>query len=520
MTVKLPIGIQSFSQIITEGYAYVDKTPFIASLVKRGKYYFLSRPRRFGKSLLIDTIDCCFSGKKALFSGLYLGTSQAGWDFKKIYPVLRIDWSVSPVRTPEELRKRIHEILDTWAFQYGYSPMVHSTGGKFDAVIRAIEKMTGMQIVVLIDEYDKPILDTLKNPEIAAEMRDILRDFYGSLKSLDSCLKFVMLTGVSKFVKTGIFSGLNNLNDITLDHEYSAICGYTDHDLKTIFHEYLPDFDEDKVREWYNGYSWTGEQVYNPFDILLLFSKGIFRAYWFETGTPSFLIDIWKKKPKVPAEYDGMVAGDEILGSFDPEKITIETLLFQAGYLTIRSWESNPDIGTWYTLGFPNREVRESFNRFILASLGPDTASVSVPDHRRVFEAGDIEQLKTLINALFASIPHDWYRNNPISRFEGYYASVFYSWLCSLGFMVIPEDVTSKGQIDLSVQTSITIWIFEFKVKEYEKSAGIRPLQQIETKGYHDKYLASSKEIFLVGIVWDPKTRAIDQYEVKHIPKT
>ncbi len=235
----------------------------------------------------------------------------------------------------------------------------------------------------------------------------------------------------------------------------------TERDLKTIFHEYLSDFDEDKIREWYNGYSWSGEQIYNPFDILLLFSKGIFRAYWFETGTPSFLIDIWKKKPKIPAEYDGMVAGDEILRSFDPEKITIETLLFQAGYLTIRSWESNPDIGTWYRLGFPNREVRESFNRFILSYLGPDTASIPVPDHRRVLEVGDFEHLKTLIHALFAPIPHDWYRNNPISRFEGYYASVFYSWLCSLGFMVIPEDVTNKGQIDLSVQTRNVIWIFD-----------------------------------------------------------
>jgi len=511
---KLPIGIQSFSTIITDGYAYVDKTKYISKLALQGKYYFLSRPRRFGKSLLIDTIDCAFSGKRVLFSGLYLDTPESGWDFSFQYPVLRIDWSVAPVRTPEELERRIHEILDTWALHYECTPVPSTSGGKLDFIVRNIQQKTGMQVVILIDEYDKPILDTLKSPVIAAEMRDMLRDFYGVLKSLDSSLKFVMLTGVSKFVKTGIFSGLNNLNDITLDRTYSAICGYTECDLDLVFKEYIHEYDQEKVREWYNGYSWTGERVYNPFDILLLFSKGIFRPYWFETGTPGFLIELWKNAPRLPAEFDGMVVGDEILGSFDPEQIRVETLLFQAGYLTIHSWESNPDIGTWYTLGFPNREVRESFNRMILSILGPDTPNISVPAYRTILESGDTEGLRTRIHALFSSIPHDWYRKNPISQYEGYYASVFYAWLSSLGFTVIPEDVTNKGRIDLSVQTGLITWIFEFKVLGIDRSGERNPLDQIKNQGYAEKYLAKSKQVILIGIVWNPKTRNLEQWEV------
>ncbi|HOW05760.1 PD-(D/E)XK nuclease domain-containing protein, partial [Methanospirillum hungatei] len=278
--------------------------------------------------------------------------------------------------------------------------------------------------------------------------------------------------------------------------------------------EYIHEFDKDKVREWYNGYSWTGERVYNPFDILLLFSKGIFRPYWFETGTPRFLIELWKNAPRLPAEFDGMVVGDEILGSFDPEQIRVETLLFQAGYLTIHSWESNPDIGTWYTLGFPNREVRESFNRMILSILGPDTPNISVPAYRTILESGDAEGLRTRIQALFASIPHDWYRKNPISQYEGYYASVFYAWLSSLGFTVIPEDVTNKGRIDLSVQAGLITWIFEFKIHGIDLSGDRNPLDQIKNQGYAEKYLAESKQVILVGIVWNPKIRNIEQWDV------
>jgi len=514
---KLPIGIQSFSEIIIDNFRYVDKTPYISSLVGRGKYYFLSRPRRFGKSLFIDTLDCAFSGKRNLFTGLFLDQPESGWDFSKKYPVLRIDWSASPVRTPSDLTMRIHEILDTWACTYGCLPQQRSIGGKFDFIVKTIQEKTGMQVVILIDEYDKPILDTIKNPAIAAEMRDLLRDFYGVLKSLDPFLKFVMLTGVSKFVKTGIFSGLNNLNDITLDTQYSAICGYTEEDLETVFADYIAGFEKDSIREWYNGYSWTGERVYNPFDILLLFSKGVYRPYWFETGTPAFLIDLWQKTPKIPAEYDGMIAGDELLGSFDPEQIRTDTLLFQAGYLTIKSWESNPDIGTWYTLGFPNREVREAFNRMILSILGPDTATISLPQHRKVLQEGDTEGLRKLVHSLFSSIPHDWYRNNPISEYEGYYASVFYSWLSSLGFVVIGEDVTNKGRIDLTVLTSHWIWVFEFKVKGIDISGDAMPLEQIKKKGYTEKYQADSREIIMAGIIFDPESRNIEQWDVEKV---
>lgn len=511
---KLPVGIQSFVEIITGGYAYVDKTGFISSLASLGKYYFLSRPRRFGKSLLIDTIDCAFSGRRELFSGLFLDTPESGWDWERRNPVLRIDWSITPVKTGGELTTRIHEILDTWALDFDIRPTQSSIGGKFDTIVREIQKQTGEQVVILIDEYDKPILDSIHYPEVAAEMRDILRDFYGVLKSLDPCLRFVMLTGVSKFVKTGIFSGLNNLDDITIDIRYSAICGYTQSDLETTFKEYLSQYDPIQVKEWYNGYSWTGEPVYNPFDILLLFSKGLFRPYWFETGTPTFLLKLWQKAPRVPAEYDGLVAGDEILGSFDPERIRMETLLFQAGYLTIKSWTSDPVRGFRSVLGYPNLEVRTSLNLLFSETLCKTDIFENQDHFYEILEDGDAEKLYGLIHGLFASIPHDWYRKNQLSGFEGYYASIIYTRFASLGYEVIPEDTTNKGQIDLTVKTPSTIWIFEFKVSERDGKGSISPLRQIQRKGYAEKYKADGRKIISIGILFNPKTRNIEQWDV------
>ena len=303
------------------------------------------------------------------------------------------------------------------------------------------------------------------------------------------------------------------LNDITLDSRYSAICGYTEEDIQEVFADYYSRFSQDAIREWYNGYSWTGERVCNPFDILLLFSKGVFRPYWFETGTPAFLLELWEKNPCVPAEYEGMVVNDEVLGSFDPKQIRTETLLFQTWYLTIRSWESNPDIGTWYTLGFPNREVREAFNRLILSALVPN--KTGTPKARSIMEQGDAAGLKELMHSLFASIPVDWYIKNRIAAFEGYYASVLYSWLSSLGFMVIPEDVTNKGRIDLTVIAGGFTWIFEFKIKDKGISADSPALNQIISKGYAEKYRVDSRQIIQIGIVFDPGERNIVRWDVE-----
>lgn len=511
---KLPIGIQSFSEIITGGYCYVDKTPFIAELVDGGKYYFLSRPRRFGKSLLIDTIDCAFSGKKELFTGLYLESERSRWDFTAKHPILRIDFAGGTVRTTSDLTERLSRLLDRWEDIFQVEKTYGSPGDRLLSLVPQISAKASRQVVILVDEYDKPILDNLTDTPLALQMRDLLKDFYGAIKPLDQFLKFVLLTGVSKFSKTGIFSGLNNLDDITIDARYSALCGYTQHDLETVFAEYLKKFNPEEVRDWYNGYSWTGESVYNPFDILLLFSKGLFRSYWFETGTPTFLMQLWRQYPRLPAEYDGLVAGDDILGSFDPEYIRTETLLFQAGYLTIRSFVSNAYEGTWYTLGFPNREVRESFNQQILTQLIDGIDPVPLQTLRSCLESGDTEGLRRMFHAFFASVPVDNYRRNQISGFEGYYATVVYAYFASLGYEVIPEDTTNKGRVDLTVKTRERIWIFEFKVMGVDRSGVKSPLDQIREQGYAEKYVADPRKIHEIGVVFNPDTRNIERWEV------
>ena len=256
-------------------------------------------------------------------------------------------------RSSAELSEYLTRIISQEAAQYGLS-IDHSisSGFQLEDLIRELFKKTGKKIVLLVDEYDKPILDNLHNQKVALDLREDLKSFYSIIKDLDPFLTFVMLTGVSKFAKTGIFSGLNNLKDITLDSRYSAICGYTQTDLEQIFTEHLSRFDTDEVKRWYNGYSWTGESVYNPFDILLLFDEGTFKPYWFETGTPTFLIKLWESNPRLPADYEDLIAGTDLLGSFDPEHIRIETLLFQAGYLTIKKWSADPIRGFTCWLGY------------------------------------------------------------------------------------------------------------------------------------------------------------------------
>jgi hypothetical protein len=512
---NLPIGIQSFEKIRTGRYAYVDKTKFVADIVRNGSYYFLSRPRRFGKSLLLDTLDCAFSGKSELFSGLYLATPESGWDFEKKYPVLRVDFAGGTYRTEQDLTGRLDRILDTWEEQYLAEKTHGSPGERLLYLIPQIAKKTEIPVVILIDEYDKPILDNLENPSLAAKMRDLLKDFYGAIKPLDIHLRFVFLTGVSKFAKTGIFSGLNNLIDITIDRRYSSICGYTGQDLTAVFGEMIAGFDMQDISRWYNGYSWTGESVYNPFDILLFLEQGIFRPYWFETGTPSFLVKIWKTDPRLPADYEGLVTGEEILGSFDPEQMRMETLLFQSGYLTIKEWSADPVRGLRCVLGFPNIEVRTSLNALFSEALSGRNALVNRDRLYVLLDKGDLSGLHRLFHAFFASIPHEWYRKNQISQFEGYYASVVYTYFASLGYEVIPEDTTNHGQIDLCIKTSNAIWLFEFKVLGLGRKSTKSPLEQIKDKGYSEKYQKDGLPIYEIGVVFDPKSRNIVKWEVQ-----
>ncbi|MEB4591383.1 AAA family ATPase, partial [Candidatus Thiothrix sp. Deng01] len=311
---RLPIGIQTFAKIRENNHYYVDKTDMIMDLVLGGQHYFLSRPRRFGKSLLLDTIKELFEGNEPLFQGLLV---HGRWDWSVKYPVLRFSFGRKNYRQPEALGESLHQQLTQMERDFAIKPEFSDAGSRFADLLERVKAKTGLPIVVLIDEYDKPILDALEYPEVAKANRDFLRGFYATIKDYDAHIRFSLLTGVSKFSKVSLFSGLNNLKDITLDKRYSTICGYTDADIDSVFAAELPGLDRDEIRDWYNGYNWLGEGVYNPFDILQLFDERQFKSYWFETGTPTFLVEQLLKRQIPTIQLDNLLSSSDMLSSFD-----------------------------------------------------------------------------------------------------------------------------------------------------------------------------------------------------------
>jgi hypothetical protein len=507
---KLPIGIQNFSEIRSEGYYYADKTAFCLKLAQQGKYYFLSRPRRFGKSLLIDTLGELFSGNQALFTGLYV---EDKWDWSIQYPVVRISFGGGIIENKADLTNKIQEQLRINQEQLHIACQDQSTSVCFAELIRFAHEKIGQRVVILVDEYDKPILDNLLKPDVAKEIRDGLRNFYSVIKDCDAHIKFAMLTGVSKFSKVSLFSGLNNLRDITISSEFSSICGYTDEDINTVFAPELEGLDRDQIRRWYNGYNWTGTSVYNPFDVLLLFQERQFKAHWFETGSPTFLIDLLAQRGFFTPDLAQRQTSLELLSAFDVEKISSEALLFQTGYLTISRLEE-PLPNYWiYVLGYPNHEVETSLNAALLGAFGLDEQKAL---HNRLsllkqLKSNDFGQMQTLFTAFFASIPHDWYRNNPIAQYEGYYASVFYSYFAALGLDIILEDTTNQGRIDMTVKFNEQVYLFEFKVVELVPQG--KALQQLQDRGYADKYRSLGQPIHLIGVEFSKENRSVVGFE-------
>jgi hypothetical protein len=501
----LPIGIQTFRDIIEGGFYYVDKTQFIPKLTS--KYYFLSRPRRFGKSLFLDTLKEAFSGNKELFKGLYL---YENWNWGKRYPVIKISFGGGSVRTPKALINHMSFILKNVSQDHQIELKEAIPDEQLYELIKSLSEKRGSQVVVLIDEYDKPILDAIENIEVARENREILKDFYSVLKDADPYLKLVFLTGVSRFSKVSIFSGLNQLQDITLNEEFSTVCGYTQSELESVFEDRLKDFDKEKIKQWYNGYSWFGESVYNPFDILLLFSEKRFRAFWFETGTPTFLIKMFMKNRYYIPELENLEVGDEILSNLDVDNIRLENLLFQSGYLTIKEFLEEDGV---YILSYPNLEVRKSLNNALLFYLDFDASKITKTELniKQILKEKNIDNLKDAIYTFFASIPHDWYRKNDIDSYEGFYASIVYALFNGAGLNVIAEDNTNKGQIDLSVFNQDSIYIVEFKVVE-DKEEGVA-LKQIKEKKYYEKYKGKYNDIYLIGIEFSKKDKNIVSFE-------
>ncbi|MEM7184347.1 MAG: AAA family ATPase [Spirochaetota bacterium] len=520
---RLPLGIQTFSKLILDNHYYIDKTPFVKQLADIGTYFFLSRPRRFGKSSFLDTLKEAYEGNEALFQGLFL---EKNWDWSKKHPVVKISFGGGQTTELEGLRIVIEDMFLAFEDHFSIRFRSHSIPGKLKELILALYKKTNQKVVILIDEYDKPILDVIEKDEVAVLVREELKNLYAVIKDMDSYIQFVFITGVSKFSRVSLFSGLNNLTDITLDPEFATICGYTQKELESTFAELLSDVPLNKLREWYNGYNFRGEKVYNPFDVLHYLKNKEFQNYWFETGTPSFLIKLIEKRKFSIPEIEHVEISREIMNSFDIGSIPLEALLFQTGYLTIKEVENLGDM-TFYHLTYPNKEVKMSLTDTILRFLSDSSTDKerNKSGLYRILFSGQVEKLKDLFHAFFASIPYQWYTGNTIANYEGYYCSVFYSYFTATGIEIKVEDATNQGRIDMVAILNGRCYILEFKVNEMNLEGSA--MAQLKEKNYQEKYVGyestyiSSKavqEIYLIGVEFNKTDRNITRFDWEKLP--
>jgi hypothetical protein len=507
----LPIGISDFKKLREGGYVYVDKTEYIYRLIKEGSgYYFLSRPRRFGKSLLLSTIEYLFKGERELFKGLYM---EEKWEWEKTYPVIRIDFTKDIVKKEDYKRRVIQELEKSYIDNEIEMKEKGDEVELFEKLIIDVYRKYKKPVVVLVDEYDKPILDLIENAKEAEEVRKELKALYSVLKGLDRYIRFVIITGVSKFSKVSLFSGLNQLKDISLDVRYGNICGYTQEELENYFKEYLEGLKLDEIREWYNGYSFLGDRLYNPFDILLYLDSKNFDSYWYKTGTPSFLIKLIKEREYDVSELENKIVKKNVLEKFDIEEIRIEALMYQTGYLTIKE-VYNKEYGQEYKLGFPNKEVRISFNEDILPLVLKDEIRENIADKIiEILKEEKLEKLREQLEILISNISYVHYKG------ESSYVIAFFSLLYSTGLNVITEDNTHKGRIDLAIVVNKEIvYIIEVKVIENEKEKG-KAIRQIEEKEYYKKYkkYMNYERVYIVGIEIDKFKKQIINYEYKRV---
>jgi len=505
---KLPIGISDFRELIEGNYIYVDKTEYIYKLINQGKYYFLSRPRRFGKSLLLSTIRYLLQGHKDLFKDLYIYDK---WNWNETYPILRIDLSHLSITNEKEFEDQMELLLKEIGkeFKYHYQKK-YKANGNFHLLIKKCYENYNKKVVILIDEYDKIILDNIENKEKAQKIREKLKGFYSTLKGLDEYIKFVFITGVSKFSKVSLFSGLNQLEDISLNKEFGNICGYTQNELESYFNDYLKDLNLDQIKDWYNGYNFLQDTLYNPFDILLYLRNREFDSYWYKTGTPSFLIKLIKNKKYDVTQLENKIVKKNILEKFDIDDISIEALMFQTGYLTIKE-VFQKEYGQEYKLGFPNKEVKISFNENILEfTIKEEVRYKLVDDVISILKKEEIENLREKIDLLISNISYMYLKE------EASYVLAVFVLFYSTGLNVITEDNTSKGRIDLTIIVNNSIvYIIEFKVIENTQDKG-KALNQILQKEYFKKYLNYDK-IYIIGIDFDKNKKHISNFEYKNI---
>ena len=507
---QLPIGISTLSEIINSHFLYIDKTEVIHRLITTNRRCFLSRPRRFGKSLLVSTIKEIFLGNKELFKHLWIGQDDKyTWEIR---PVIHLDCSTFNNSTAETLEKSLNLTLDAIAERYTIN--IDKATSPDDKINKLISKLgTGLKVAVLIDEYDAPLLKHIDNPELAQTMRDVLSSFYATIKALDPYIHFTFVTGVTKFAKTSLVSGANNLDDISLSEKFSSICGYTEEEIINNFKEYIADFATTKhttpdaimheMRTWYNGYQMSDyktARIYNPYSVLLYLNNQKCKNYWFTSGSPAFLIKLIKKNPYVFSSIDHSNATSSTLDIFEIDKISLKTILYQAGYLTIESYNDTTRI---YTLTYPNEEVRQSLNSSLLCStLNIEDAETQIEAHalRNALKTENIPAFQSALQSLFAHIPHQLH----VER-EAFYHALLQMICYILGADIASEVSVSTGRVDMIIHTQSTVYIFELKLNQSAEIA----LSQIKERRYYEKYLTSNKNILLVGLNFE--------YETKHI---
>lgn len=516
---KLPIGIQTFEKIREGDYIYVDKTERIFQLVNDGTYFFLARPRRFGKSLLVSTLEAYFKGRKELFTGLAMESLEQDWDE---HPVLRLDLSGTNYKNAKSLNDKLEAYVNSWEKQYGKEVNVSNIDVRFGAVIRQAYEKTGQRVVILIDEYDKPLIDTITNEKKQEEFRNILHGFYANIKSSDEYIRFALLTGVSHFSKLTIFSGLNNLTDISLDEDYYDICGISESELQSNFQPYIERLSDKskisyneclkKLKEYYDGYHFAKNTkgIYNPFSLLNAFGKRDFGTYWVDTGTPTLLVDCLKNNPYynlTNLTRDGIK--ETKLADIRPDDSDPRPLFYQTGYLTITSFNN---ITGQYFLDFPNREVGESFLEFIMPRYArPTTNDGIVLSATNFFEDllnRDIDTFMHRLQAFFASIPYDLTSKY---TYEVHYQTVMYILFKLLGYYIHAEYKTSDGRIDLLLQTKTDTYIIELKVNGTSQEA----LQQINDKKYSLPFTLNDTKLTKIGVAFNKDKHTIEDWLIE-----
>ena len=510
---KLPIGIQSFEDLRNKGFKYVDKTAIVYKLVTEGKYYFLSRPRRFGKSLFLNTLESYFLGKKELFEGLAIEELEHDWTE---YPVLHLDLNTRNYADKISLEAELNKHLEQWETKYGDTYSSRSIEERFTQVIRLAYEKTGRQVVILVDEYDKPMLQAIGNTELQDAYRATLKGFYGALKSMDGCIRFAFLTGVTKFGKVSVFSDLNNLNDISMAAAFHDICGISEQELRANFGVEVSELAEklgksvdgtyEALRENYDGYHFCEEQlpgVYNPFSLINAFYKGSIGAYWFETGTPTYLVELLKQHQYNLSGIEKEEVVSDVLNSVDIASTNPLPVIYQSGYLTIKGYDEEFGL---YKLGFPNKEVRQGFVRFLIPSYTHVDAVGSgfeISRFVRSLREGDIEGFMERLQSFLSACPYELEPQQ-----ERHFQSVMFILTALCGYHVEIESHTNKGRMDMTVKTKDYIYIFEFKFNKSAEEA----LAQIDEKGYAEPYKSDGRQIVKVGVNFSTACRNIDRW--------